>query len=195
MDHPLYTISYVADIENVLVVMINRFMSVTSPAESTQGGRGEGVRGEGGGGGGEGEGVESVENEVEGSEGGESGEAGEGGGEGSVGCGGGGDRVEETQSDSTGVVQEAGQGEGQGEEEGDSEGQGEGEGDNEDSYCGVNIGPIPRMTCHVLETKDVSKPSFAVCSMVIMLLHELHTVLLQLDGVGYCRTYHAGLLP
>ena len=74
MDHPLYTISYVADIENVLVIMINRIMP-PSPSNPTQGGggtlrEGEGVEhelGEGGRG-------DGVDKEGEGSGGGREGE-------------------------------------------------------------------------------------------------------------------------
>ena len=63
-----------------------------------------------------------------------------------------------------GVGKESGKVEGEGVEEGEGqragdpvqEGQeGEGEG-----YNGIHVGPIPRMTCHVLETNDVSHEVF-----------------------------------
>ena len=118
MDHPLYTISYVADIENVLVIMINR-ITPPSPADPSQGEEGIGVKGR-----------ESVEARVEGKGKGEE-EVGECGKEG----GGGG--VERTERE-----KDVGQ---------DSLGEEVEEGDN-----GMHVGPIPRMICHVLETKDVS---------------------------------------
>ena len=155
MDHPLYTISYVADIENVLVIMINRIMP-PSPSDPPQGGggtlgmgergRGDGVdkeeegSGEGGresvgmkkGEEGERRRVESDSREDEGVEGGMEEEGGEkekgGGGEG-----------EETEKDRQ-------PGQNVGEEE---------EGKEEDGGNGKNVGPIPRMICHVLETADV----------------------------------------
>lgn len=131
MDHPLYTISYVADIDNILVIMINRILSATSPVEPPQGGKGVGVvegesvvreRGEQGG---------DVENEVDDSD------SVKGSGE---------ERVKESQNDSTEIVHES-----QGDRDGEEVDQNESE-----SYSEVNVGPIPRMTCHVLETKDVS---------------------------------------
>ena len=133
MDHPLYTISYVADIENVLVIMINRILPPSPGEGSTQtegreGGGKEGEEGEGGerevetlGGGGEGE-KEQKGSGVE--VGGESGAAGESG-------------------------------------KGEEGGEGEGE------FNGVNIGPIPRMTCHVLETNDVSWCCVYIVTMYI----------------------------
>ena len=162
MDHPLYTISYVADIENVLVIMINRIMP-PSPSDPPQGGgtlrEGEGVEhgmGEGGKGDGvdkEGEGsgeggkenvgmkegeegerrrVESDSREDEGVEGGTE----EEGGEKEKGGGGEGEKTEKDRQPGQNV----------GEEE---------EGKEEDGGNGINVGPIPRMICHVLETADV----------------------------------------
>ena len=64
MDHSLYTISYVADIDNVLVIMINRIQPPAAQEGSVQ-------RGGEGGGWGEGEGMDK-------GEGGEGGERGEG---------------------------------------------------------------------------------------------------------------------
>ena len=116
MDHPLYTISYVADIENVLVIMINR-ITPPSPADPSQGEEGIGVKGR-----------ESVEARVEGKGEEEVGECGKEGGGGGV---------ERTERD-----KDVGQ---------DSVGEEVEEGDN-----GMHVGPIPRMICHVLETKDVS---------------------------------------
>lgn len=118
MDHPLYTISYVADVENMLVIMINRILPPSPSPEATTGGqtlgggeREKAVEQEGGSGAGAGEESEKVKGD--GVEGGEKQGAGD-------------------------PVQEGQEGE-------------EGEG-----YNGINVGPIPRMTCHVLETNDVS---------------------------------------
>ena len=120
MDHSLYTISYVADIENVLVIMINRVLPA-APGEVSQGGEAE------------------KKGEKEEKEGGEgetgrpgSGEEGEGVKEG----------VEVGESEKKEAVVGGG-----------TEGGGEG-GSGEEEFNGV--GPIPRMTCHVLETNDVS---------------------------------------
>ena len=116
MDHPLYTISYVADIENVLVIMINRIQPPAAREGSVQE-------------------EEKRENEEGGGEKGDGGERmGNGGGEGGEGV---------KSEDGEGGKGEVGEGEGGGEEDGEE-------------FNGLNIGPIPRMTCHVLETNDVS---------------------------------------
>lgn len=122
MDHPLYTISYVADIENVLVIMINRILPPSPGEESTQR---EGREG-----------------------GGKEGEEGEGGGREVETLGGGGEGEKEQKGSGVEVGGESG-------EAGES-GKGEEGGEGEGEFNGVNIGPIPRMTCHVLETNDVS---------------------------------------
>ena len=115
MDHPLYTISYVADIENVLVIMINRIQPPAAREGSVQE-------------------EEKRENEEGGGEKGDGGERmGNGGGDGGEGV--------KSEDGEGGKVGESGKGE-------------VGEGDGE--FNGLNIGPIPRMTCHVLETNDVS---------------------------------------
>lgn len=146
MDHPLYTISYVADIENVLVVMINRMPP--PPPPPPQGGRG-----------GDGDVQKVEEKQVEGGEvEGEVRENKEGGGrveeenrEGEQNEGG---HVEgkeaEVQGEGDGEGQ-AGEGEGE-EEEGEGEGERKGERDGDGE---TQTGPIPRMTCHVLETSNV----------------------------------------
>ena len=176
MDHPLYTISYVADIENVLVIMINRIMP-PSPSNPPQGGggtlrEGEGVEhglGEGGRGDGvdkeeegSGEGrrenvgtkegeegerrrVESDSREDEGVEGGTE----EEGGEKEKGEGGEGEETEKDRQPGQNV----------GEEE---------EGKEEDGGNGINIGPIPRMICHVLETADVRCTMYTHTHMYII---------------------------
>ncbi|CAI8025250.1 Amyloid-beta A4 precursor protein-binding family A member 2, partial [Geodia barretti] len=114
MDHPLYTISYVADIENVLVIMINRIQPPAAREGSVQE-------------------EEKRENEEGGGEKGDGGERmGNGGGEGGEGV---------KSEDGEGGKGEVGEGEGGGEEDGEE-------------FNGLNIGPIPRMTCHVLETND-----------------------------------------
>lgn len=141
MDHPLYTISYVADIENVLVIMINRILPPSPGEGSTQregreGGGKEGEEGEGG------------EREVE-----------------TPGGGGGGEGEGEKEQKGSGV--EVGSESGEAGESGKSEEGGEGEGE----FNGVNIGPIPRMTCHVLETNDVS---CVVCIVMMCISYSLH---------------------
>ena len=120
MDHPLYTISYVADIENVLVVMINRVLPPAPGDDPSQG---------------------------------ESGEGGDGGdGEVESGDGGAGEGVNVSAEKSEDVSGEGVQG-GEGGEESGSEA-GQQKETTEPEYNGV--GPLPRMTCHVLETNDVS---------------------------------------
>lgn len=107
MDHPLYTISYVADVENMLVIMINRIMPpLPSPENSTGGhlaGGGEGEKEEG-------QGRDNGEEVA------------------------GGDKNEGDKEREDSVQEDEG----------------------EEGYNGIHVGPIPRMTCHVLETNDVS---------------------------------------
>ena len=152
-----------ADIENVLVIMINRIMppSLSDPPQGGGGALGEreGVEhglGEGGR-------SDSVDKEGEGSGEGEKENVGmKEGEEGER------RRVESDSREDEGV-------EGDTEEEGDEKEKGGGgkrketendrqpgqnvgeeeEGKQEDGGNGINIGPIPRMICHVLETADV----------------------------------------
>ena len=118
MDHPLYTISYVADVENMLVIMINRILPPSPSPEATTGDQPLGG----------GEREKGVEQE-------------EGSGEGA------GEESEKVKGE--GVEEGEGQGAGDPVQEGQ-------EGEEGEGYNGINVGPIPRMTCHVLETNDVS---------------------------------------
>lgn len=157
MDHPLYTIAYVADVENVLVVMINR-VPPPSAGDSAdkrvnvendeQSEANEAMKKE----------EEEKEKEEELTEGEEEavrtqedeggGGEGEGGGKGGKEIEGGreAENKEEAKEDSGDSVEKTGSQVTAEEEEGSGEGE----------MTGLNIGPIPRMTCHVLETNDVS---------------------------------------
>ena len=141
MDHPLYTISYVADIENVLVIMINRIMP-PSPAEPPQGGCTLEVGDPGRGGEGDSEEMKDEDRN---------------------------ESIGRTKEKNEGVVDRVEVREGVKEDGSDDpEKTGEGtrkglteeveEGEEDEGYNGAHIGPIPRMICHVLETKDVSQP-------------------------------------
>ena len=222
MDHPLYTISYVADIENVLVVMINR---VLPPVPGDRPSQGEVEEGGGSGGGGEGEGVREVGEKGEGvrcegveergnsdeveeagnrkggegagrekeggqGEGGEK-EGGQGeGGQGEGGEGGQGEGGEKEGGQGEGGQGEGGQGEG-GEKEGEGGekegGQGEGgEVKEEEEYNGV--GPLPRMTCHVLETNDVSCVHMDKSPLIICTPHTCYSMIIT--PMCVCRGMH-----
>ena len=114
-----------ADVENMLVIMINRILPPSPSPEATTGGQPLG-------------GGERVEQE---------GGSGEG-----VGDSGGGVGKESGKVEGDGVEEGEGQRAGDPVQEG-QEGEGEG-------YNGIHVGPIPRMTCHVLETNDVSHEVF-----------------------------------